>query len=268
MRILYITQYFPPEIGAGASRAKEMVRYLSTQNHRVTVLTGFPSYLTGVIPSRYRKKLVVREWFDEATVIRVWTSAYRHQSKVWRLLNYVTFMFMATLIGLLGEQKYDLIYASSPPLFVGMAGWVIALWKGKRFIFEIRDIWPRADVMAARLTNRYAAMIGQVLENFCCARAELIVTVSKGWIDELLNRGLPRSKIRLIENGVNVDVYKPREDSNTRRRLGYKGKDFMIVYAGLMGNMQGPSVMLRAAELLGTEDNIKFLLIGDGVKKD
>ena len=267
MKILYISQYFPPEIGAGASRAKEMVRYLSRGRHRVTVLTAFPNYLTGVVPPAYKNKLVVREWFGEAAVVRVWTSTYRHRSITWRLLNYVTFMLMATFIGLAGDRKYDIVYASSPPPFVCLAGWMVAFWKAKRFVFEARDIWPKAAVMAGQLKNRYAVMLGQALENFCCARASLIVAVTKGLYDDLLERGFPKSKMRLIVNGVNVNLYRPRRDTSIRRQIGYDGKDFVVVYAGVLGHIHAPFVILRAAQLLSSNESIKFLLIGEGVKK-
>ncbi|TET80367.1 glycosyltransferase WbuB [candidate division TA06 bacterium] len=268
MRILYVTQYFPPEIGAGASRAKEMVRYLSGGCHRVTVLTAFPNYLTGVVPPAYKNKLVVREWFGEAAVVRVWTSTYRHRSITWRLLNYVTFMLMATFIGLADDRKYDIVYASSPSPFVCLAGWMVAFWKAKRFVFEARDIWPKAAVMAGQLKNRYAVMLGQALENFCYARASLIVAVTKGLYDDLLERGFPKSKMCLIANGVNVNLYRPERDTNMRRQIGYDGRDFVIVYAGVLGHIHAPSVILRAAQLLSSNETIKFLLIGEGVKKN
>ena len=245
-----------------------MVRYLSTQSYTVTVLTGFPNYLTGVIPSAYRNKLAVRESFGEASVIRVWASVYRHRSMVWRLLNYVTFMLMATFVGLINEGKYDVVYASSPPPFVCLAGWMVAFWKAKRFVFEARDIWPKAAVMAGQLRNRYAVMLGQAFENFCYARASLIIAVTKGIYDDLLDRGFPKSKMRLITNGVNVNLYTPRRNTNTRRQIGYDGKDFVIVYAGVLGHIHAPSVILKTAQLLSSNESIKFLLIGEGVKKN
>ncbi len=267
MRILYVTQYFPPEIGAGASRAKETVRYLASAGHRVTVLTEFPTYLVGVLASAYRNKIVAKERFEGTPVIRVRASCYGHRSMVKRLLSYLSFMLMAAMAGLANDANYDLVYASSPPPFVGLGAWIIALFKAKAFVFEARDIWPKAAVDAGILRNKYAVMLGQALENFCYARAKLIVAVTRGYIDELVKRGFRSSKIRLVENGVNAYLYRPGRCAEVRRRLGCKSRDFVVVYAGLLGHLQAPSVMLRAAQLLDSRENIRFLLIGEGIKK-
>jgi glycosyltransferase involved in cell wall biosynthesis len=267
MRILYVTQYYPPEIGAGASRAREMVRNLVSLGHRLTVLTAFPNYLTGVVPPEYRKKLVAVERCGGAVVIRVWTFSYRHRSVIWRLLNYASFMVSAAVVGLLSEAKYDVVYASSPPPFVGLAGWAVAFWRSKKFAFEARDIWPKAAVMAGQLKNRYAALVGQALENFCYARAKLIIAVTKGLLWDLRERGYPESRIHLIENGVNTDLYRPRTVSAFREGIGYSETDFVVVYAGVLGHMHTPDVILRAAQSIGSGSRVRFLLIGEGLKK-
>jgi len=131
MKILYVSQYFPPEMGAPAARAAELSRHWAADGHEVTVLTGFPNHPTGVVPPEYRDKfrrLVVREQIDGVSVIRTWLFPFPNRKAHERMLNYSSFCASAATTGLFVSRP-DVVIASSPQLLVGLAGWWIARWK-------------------------------------------------------------------------------------------------------------------------------------------
>jgi glycosyltransferase involved in cell wall biosynthesis len=265
VNILYITQYFPPETGAGASRANEMATHLSKRGHRVVVLTSFPSYLTGVIPSQYRRKLYYRDKLNDIDIIRVWTYPSLHHSVLSRILNYLSFCFSAIIAGLFIGKK-DIVYASSPPLLVGLAGSLISFCKSSKFIFEIRDIWPDAAIIIGELKNKLIIKVAKTLEKICYARANVLVPVSKGIYVYLNDRSIPSSKLNLIENGVNPEVYYPQYHYNIRKHLNLNDK-FLVLYAGLHGLIAGMDTLIETARVLQKQEDIFFLFIGDGIEK-
>ena len=124
MRILYLSQYFTPEIGATQARTQELAGFLTKQGHHVTVVAEIPNHPSGIVHPEYRGKLVDRAQLEGIDVIRVWVYASQNKTFFRRMLFYISYMFNAFLAGiLLTRGKYDLIYVTSPPLFVGAAGW-------------------------------------------------------------------------------------------------------------------------------------------------
>src|SRR5438309_662511 len=142
MRVLYFTQYFPPEVGATQTRAAEMSRYLAAQGHKVTIITEVPNHPSGIIPPEYRGRLSERVKEDGVDVLRLWVWASPEKTFKSRMRFYLSYMGMAALAGALLRGRYDLVYATSPPLFVAVAGAVVALVRRIPFIFEVRDLWP------------------------------------------------------------------------------------------------------------------------------
>src|SRR5919199_6038583 len=135
MRILYFSQYFPPEVGATQTRAWEMSRYLASQGHHVTVVTEVPNHPSGIIPPKYRGRLSERRIEKGVDVLRLWVWASPEKSFATRMRFYLSYMGMAALAGSLVRGKYDLVYATSPPLFVAAAGGVPGLSRGISFVF-------------------------------------------------------------------------------------------------------------------------------------
>ncbi|MFY9909215.1 MAG: glycosyltransferase, partial [Candidatus Sulfotelmatobacter sp.] len=165
MKILYISQYFPPEMGAPAARAAEMSRHWANAGHEVTVLTGFPNHPTGVVPNEYRKKfrrLVAREQVDEVNLIRTWLLPFPNRKAYERILNYISFAVSAALTGL-ALSRPDVVIATSPQLLVGLSGWWLAEWKRVPFVFEVRDLWPEslAAVGMGRADSSLHRMLGK-----------------------------------------------------------------------------------------------------------
>jgi colanic acid biosynthesis glycosyl transferase WcaI len=269
MRILYLSQYFPPEAGATQSRAFEMAKNWVRMGHQLTMISEFPNHPSGIMAKTYRGKFVERSNLDGIDVIRVWVKTSPNKNFINRMLFYLTFMLNAVIAGLfMARGKYDLIYASSPPLFVGGAALALSFIKQIPLIFEVRDLWPESAIALGELSNRTVISFATRLENACYRRAKLVVVVTRGIYDRLVERGINSSKLAIIPNGANTDMFTFRSASRQqiRHELNLEGK-FIAIYAGILGLAQGLETILESANLLRDNHKIHFLLIGDGPKK-
>lgn len=270
MRILYLSQYFPPEAGATQTRAIEMCRNFVRLGHRVTVIAEVPNHPSGIIPPAYRGKLYERSILESIEVIRVWVKASPVKNFRNRMLFYLTYMVNAALAGLLlARGHYDLIYASSPPLFVGGAALALSFLRRIPLAFEVRDLWPESAVALGELTNPRAITLASWLEEACYRRARTIVVVTEGIQARLVERGIPAEKVVLIQNGANVDLFRfdPAARQRIRRELGIEDQ-FTVVYAGIHGIAQGLETLVEAADLLRGDPAIHFLMIGSGPARE
>ncbi len=269
MRILYLSQYFPPEVGATQNRAYEMAMNFIKQGHKVTVLTEIPNHPSGIINPDYRGKFIVRSDWDGIDVVRVWVKASAVKSFLNRMLFYISYMINAAIAGiLLARGRYDFVYVTSPPLFVGGAGLSIKFICQIPMIFEVRDLWPDLAVQLGELKNPTAIAFAKKLELTCYKHAALIVVVTEGTKQILHRRGIPTEKIIVIPNGANLDTYNfdiaGRE--KIRRQLNLENK-FVAIYAGIHGIAQGLEVIIETAKILEKQSQIHFLMVGSGPQK-
>ncbi|RPI20507.1 MAG: glycosyltransferase WbuB, partial [Chloroflexota bacterium] len=233
-----------------------------------------PNHPSGIIPPAYRGKLFEQADLEGIDVIRVWVKASPVKNFRNRMLFYLTFMVTATLAGLLLRPKrYDLIYASSPPLFVGGAALALSYLKRTPLVFEVRDLWPESAVALGEISSRRAVAWATRLEEACYRRARSIVVVTRGIGARLVERGIAPGKVALIPNGANIDMFQfqPEERQRLRAELGLEDK-FIAVYAGIHGIAQGLETLVEAARWLHSSkqpgsDQVHILLIGDGPKK-
>jgi len=277
MKILYVSQYFPPEMGAPAARAVELSRHWAAAGHEVTVLTGFPNHPTGVVPREYRNKfrrLIAHEQIDAVNVVRTWLLPLPNRKAYERILNYSSFCVSAASTGLFLSRP-DVVIATSPQLLVGLAGWWLARWKRVPFIFEVRDLWPESLAAVGMgsgnsLLHRTLAKIA----GFLYRRSDRIVVVTPAFEDYLVEHWrVPLEKISVIENGVETEVFAPPALTtdpaiNLRRELGVEGK-FVVSYIGTMGMAHGlETIISTAMQLQETNPEIAFLLLGEGAEKE
>ncbi len=208
MRILYLSQYFPPEAGATQTHAYEMAHNFVRLGHAVTMLAEFPNHPSGIIPAEYSGKLYERADLDGIDVIRVWVKASPIKSFRSRMLFYLTYMLNASLAGLfLARQPYDLVYASSPPLLVGGAALFLSKIRRLPLVFEVRDLWPESAVALGELTNPRSIALAARLEEACYRNARRVVVVTQGIFDRLVERGISPDKLSLVPNGANVEMF-------------------------------------------------------------
>jgi colanic acid biosynthesis glycosyl transferase WcaI len=268
VKILFVSQYFPPEMGAPAARVHELSTEWVKLGHEVTVLTGFPNHPTGVIPPEYRGQLVGKETVNGIKVIRTPIYAAANQGFFKRVLNYLSFSISASLIGpwLLDEQP-DVIIGTSPQMLTAVAAYWLAKLKRVPFIFEVRDLWPRSIVeVGAMRADSPAIRALEQLEHFLYRQADHIVVVTHSFVDEIAAHGIARDKISVITNGVDLELFQPRDRAEARQKLGLDPKTFYASYIGTHGMAHGLDTALDAAKLV-TSDGIEILLVGEGAEK-
>ena len=218
MKILYLSQYYPPEMGAPAARASELAHHWSVPGHDVSVLTGFPNHPTGVVPDQWRprlRRLVYREQVDGVSVYRTWLWPLPNRKAHERMRNYASFCISAALRGLTLPRP-DVVIASSPQLLVGLSGWWISFTRQVPLVFEVRDLWPESLVaVGAGRENSLLYTALSKIARFLYERSALIVVVTSAFKEHLIRRWrVPAQKIAVIENGVETELFKPLPESD------------------------------------------------------
>jgi len=269
MRILYLSQYFPPEAGATQARAYEIACHMLRLGHQVTVIAEIPNHPSGVIPPEYRGKLFERADLDGIDVIRVWVKTSPAKNFLNRMLFYLTYMVNAILFGLLlARGRYDLIYASSPPLFVGGAALALNRLRRTPLFFEVRDLWPDFAIALGELSHPLAISLASKLEWACYRRARAIIVVTESYAQRLTQRGVPSQKLVVIPNGANLDLFQYRPEGRLRLREQLSLADkFVAIYAGIHGIAQGLEIVIEAAHQLQDKPDIHILMVGEGPRK-
>jgi colanic acid biosynthesis glycosyl transferase WcaI len=273
VKILYLSQYYPPEMGAPAARVAELSRLWADEGHEVTVLTGFPNHPTGVVPPEYRSKqwrLVYREQLDGVEVVRSWLVPLPNRKPYERILNYSSFCVSAASTGMFLSQP-DVVIATSPQLLVGLAGWWLARWKRVPFILEVRDLWPESLVAVGAadehsLLYRGLRGIAGLLYRVC----DRIVVVTPAFQEHLVtNWRVPGEKTSVVENGVDSDLFSPRAQSSEIRVALRSENKFLVSYIGTMGMAHGLEALVEAASRLQhSAPHILFLFLGEGAEKE
>jgi colanic acid biosynthesis glycosyl transferase WcaI len=274
VKILYVSQYFPPEMGAPAARAAELAQHWAEAGHEVSVLTGFPNHPTGVVPPEWRSRLrhlTYRENVGRVNVFRTWLWPLPNRKAHERMRNYASFCLSAALRGLTLARP-DVVIATSPQLLVGLSGWWIAFTRQIPFVFEVRDLWPESliAVGAGSESSLLYHALGAIAK-FLYQRADLIVVVAPAFKEHLIRHWrIPVEKIAVVENGVETSLFAPATPAANdalRQELAAE-KKFLVSYIGTMGNAHGLETLLDAAAQLRTQNpDVLFLLIGEGAEK-
>ena len=265
MRILFLTHYFPPEGNAPATRVHAMAKHWVRAGHEVEVITCAPNVPAGILYDGYKNRLLQRETIDGIQVTRVWTYLAANAGFARRILNYLTFGLTGGIAALLAKRP-DVVIATSPQPFCGWAGQIAAGIRRLPFVLEVRDIWPASILATAAMRQGAAIRLLEKAMNCSYRAAPWIVTVGDGYARELQSIGVADSRITVIPNGVDPEMFSPRPaDPELRKKLGIEDR-FSCAYVGTVGMSCGLDVVLRAAKKLKSEgdDSIRFLIVGDG----
>ena len=267
MRILFLSHYFPPEVNAPASRTHEHCREWVRQGHDVTVITGVPNHPRGVLFEGYENRLVQEENVDGIRVIRTWMFLSPNEGFVGRIANYLLFAVAASFLSFKAERP-DVVVATSPQFFCGLAGMLVSRLRGAPFILEIRDLWPESIVQLGQLRPSPLLRALERLETILYRSAAGIVVNTGSFIDHIAARGVAPEKIELVYNGVDPTLFRcqPPDDALLRKH-GLKGK-YLVAYIGTLGLAHGVETLLDAAERLQDHADVHFLIIGDGAARE
>ncbi len=276
MKILYVSQYFPPEMGAPSARVSELSCHWALAGHAVTVLTGFPNHPTGIVAPEYRKKiwrLVLLENSHGVRVVRTWLLPFANRGAIRRILNYASFCISSAVIGSFMARS-DIVIATSPQLLVGLSGWWISRWKRVPFVFEVRDLWPESLVAVGignenSLLHRLMAKIA----GFLYKRSDRIVVVTPAFKTHLVERwGVPEEKVVVVENGVETEMFQAdaADDAPVDLRKAWHAENkFVVCYVGTMGMAHGLETLLEAAaQMKESRPDVLFVLVGEGAEKE
>ena len=267
LNILFLTENFPPETNAAATRVFERACYWVKAGHRVTVITSQPNFPEGRLFPGYKNRWRQVEDMSGIRVVRVQTYIAPNRGVVRRTLDFLSFMVAGVWAGLF-EDKPDVIVATSPQFFAAVAGWLLSEARRAPFVFELGDLWPASIAAVGAVQPGLALRLIEKLELHLYARAEAVVALTQAFKDNLTARRVDANKIAVIRNGVDLWRYGPRDrDADLARRWNLEDR-FVIGYVGTHGMAHALGNVLDAAETLKGHDRIRFLFAGAGAERD
>lgn len=268
MRILVIHQYYLGKDDAGGSRFNQFAKHWTAKGHRVTVIAGTVHYATGKKDERYKGKWIVEgKESDKIKVLRTYVSARYNKSFVGRLWAYISFTISSTWAGLFRSGKQDVVLATSPPLLVGISGYLISKIKGIPFIFEVRDLWPESAIDMGVLNSKLAIKLAYWLERFIYKSADKVNVLTPAFKEVLVKKGVPSNKLTMIPNGADLDIFRPgAKETRVREKYGW-GNRFVVMYIGAHGLANYLIQLVEVARELREQKDILFVLVGDGMEK-
>lgn len=268
MHILFLTDNFPPEGNAPATRTYEHAREWVKHGHKVTVITCAPNFPEGKVFEGYKNSFYSRSEMDGINVVRVKTFISSNEGFTLRILDFLSFMCSSFLAGLF-QRKVDLVVATSPQFFTAVSGWALSVVKRKKFVFELRDIWPASITAVGAMKDSLAIKLLEKLEMFLYHRANKIISVTESFKKELAERGVESNKIDVVLNGVDLAKYQPAKEKDHTLASQYQleGK-FVVGYVGTHGMAHALEHVIEAAEVLRSNDRIRFVFAGGGAAKE
>lgn len=267
MKILFLTENFPPETNAAANRVYERAIFWAAWGHDVTVITSAPNFPKGVLHEGYKNKWYQTEEMDGIRVVRVKTYITANAGILLRTLDFLSFMvtgFFASLV----QSRPDVVVATSPQFFSAIAGWLVGVFRRRPFVLELGDIWPASIVAVGAMGDSLLIRMLERLELFLYRRADAIVALTPSFKKNLVGRGIDGDKISIVINGVDTNRFQktPRDDE-LAGAWGLSGH-FVVGYIGTHGMAHGLSNVLHAAAHLRDNDSVRFLFVGDGAERD
>lgn len=267
MRILILSQYYPPETGAPQNRLSGLARELKLLGHEIVVLTAFPNYPGMEIHPGYRGRRYLQEVIDGIPVHRSWIYVTKNRSVPARLLNYFSFTCSSMWFHRKIKGKVDIVLCESPPLFLGLSGWWMARRKKAKFVFNVSDLWPESAEKLGIITNRFFLRLATRLEEFLYRSSSMITGQTRGIVNNIHTRFLDKP-VHWLPNGIDASIFEAAEDTGWRKTHGFSPDDFLLLYAGIIGIAQGLDILLDAASLLPPHSKAQILLLGEGPEKE
>ncbi len=266
MKILFITDNFPPEVNAPATRGYEHIHeWIKYDNVDVTVLTCVPNFPHGKVYKGYKNRLYQTEKIDGIKVIRVWSYMTLNSGFAKRIIDYTSFALMAFLIGLF--QKTDIIVATSPQFFATWTAWGLHKIKRKPWIFELRDIWPESIQSVGAIKHKRILDILERIELGLYRSSDKVVAVTESFKSNLIGRGIDTNKIDIVTNGSNIELFSPKEkDKELLKSLDLEGK-FIFGYIGTHGMAHSLDFVVKSISKID-DASIHFLFVGNGAMKE
>lgn len=269
MHILFLTDNFIPEVNAPASRTYDHCLEWTKQGHKVTVVTCAPNFPYGKVYEGYKNNIWSKEIISGITVVRVWSYIAPNSGKYKRIVDYLSYM-VSSLFFSLFIKKVDIVIGTSPQFFTVCSSYLVSKLKNIPWVFELRDIWPESVGTVEIMSRNIFIKILEKIEIFLYKKADLIIPVTYSFREYLLSKGISQNKIKVITNGINMEMFTPqKKDSNLIRKYCLEDK-IVIGYIGTLGLAHGLEVIIdTATEIEKKIDDNKymFIFLGDGANK-
>lgn len=270
MRLLIISQYFPPEMGASQTRLFELSSRLKELGFDITILTAMPNYPTGKIFDTYRWKVRMAEQINGMKVVRTCVFPSKSKSFFPRLVSYFSFALSSLVLGIWGLGKQDIVLVDSPPPFLVPTSMLISKITRSKLVMMVADIWPDIIIRMGHASQDSLSVRAMLwLEKFCYNHSDVVSFSNPAACDQIRERFPNLKNITVISNGVDTEMFSPNFASQeTRKKYGVTTGDFLVAYCGLHGMAQGLEVVLEAAQKLEQNPKIKFIMVGNGPTKE
>lgn len=272
MNILLLHQYFLEDDDPGGSRWNEMTKTWIEEGHSITVIAGMMHYNGNSKRQEYKNKYFVKNIQGSVIVHRTHVSEAYNSGFIGRLWGYFSFMFSSVWAGLFKVKgQFDVVVVTSPPLFVGLSGYLISRFKRIPMVFEIRDLWPESAIDTGVLTNKWIIKVAYWFEKFIYKKADLINVLTPAFYNTLKDKkNVPESKLIMIPNAADFSLSEQLEETFNRelfRKEHNLSSYFVITYVGAHGVANHLEQLIEAGKVL-EDTNVLFLLIGQGMEKE
>ena len=262
MRILYIHQYFTTLNGASGTRSYEFARRLVHRGHEVDLITSYCALPREMqLPFRYR---TVIDGIHVHTLPQPYDNL---MSFTERLVAFGGFALKASRVAAWLDTP-DVVFATSTPLTVGIPGMYAAAKHRCPLVFEVRDLWPEAPVQMGALRNPILRWLARYLERLIYSRSTRIIALSPGIAQGVIGTGVPRSRVEVIPNCADLDLFEPSADGRQLRKREGIGDRFLCLYAGALGRANDVLSFMDVCARLRSQSGIMFALLGDGDQRD
>jgi glycosyltransferase involved in cell wall biosynthesis len=259
MRILILSQFFPPDMGGGATRAYNIARGLVLNGCETIVVTAFPHYPYGKIPKKYRWKPLTIEYMDGFKVIRTFMLPVSSQGLGKRILIFAVFtvssLFALPLVG-----KIDVIWTANPNIISIFPSIIYAIVKRCPIVQNVDDLWPEELYELGMLSEKSPlAKFAELLAKFSYKISKAITPISPGYVKVICGKySINPNKVYVIRAGVDINKFKACDSVNKCE------KTFKVLYSGAFSVAYDFDQVLLVARLLEDVKDIEFILQGGG----
>jgi glycosyltransferase involved in cell wall biosynthesis len=265
MRILIVTQHFPPEKGA-VRRLFEFARFFVQNGEDVSVMTAIPNYPDGVVPEKYRGHFFYKEEMDGVKVYRNYVLPASNKYPGKRMIGFIIFLLTTIINSFRLKDEFDLVLASSPPVTSPVIGWIISRSKKTRFVIEVRDLQPESSEDFGNLNRSLFTRSLRGMMHWLYRKADAIVSVTDGISDYMEAIGIEKRRVATIKSGVSEEFI-DASTNGIRQKFGWDNK-FVVLYSGTLGWVRPLETIVEAARQLADQPDIRFVFIGAGQKKE
>lgn len=265
-RVLLLTQYFPPEVGAPQARLSELALLLKAQGYEIEVLTALPSYPQGKLYQGYRLCFYMIDHHETLKVIRTPLFPTRSPRLIPRLANYLSFVASSLTGGALLCEVPDIILVESPPLFLGLTAVVLKHRFNARLVFNVADLWPESALRMGLHAHPTLIRAARSLERFCYAKADAVTGQTPGILHGV-QAAHPRANVALVPNGCDTAKFSPQRRTGTLRNRYHLHDKIVVGYAGLLGVAQGVGQLVNCAQKLRKDSRFHIVIVGDGPER-